>query len=682
MSDEQRRSDALRQRAEAILDKQGPEAQRVDFSVQELVHELLVYQVELEMQNEELRRAQEEIDRTKSRYVDLYDFAPVGYFTLDKDGIILETNLTGANLLGVDRGSSLGQPLSVFMSHASQRPFYAHLHAVERDCRKEACELTIEKRDSGSIEVRLESTPVAGEDGSISIRSAMIDITDSKRAEAQRVRLALAVDQAPDAVYMIDANGRIAYGNGAFCYSFGYGHGEAVGRNICSMGHEGNRSPHESLWSTIRDGGMWSGRLTEKRKDGASIETEASVAPVKDSSGGIVGYVGVCRDITERLQLEEQLRQSHKMEALGILAGGIAHDFNNILAAIIGFTELSIGHAADGSRDRQNLERVLRAGLRGRDLVKQMLAFGRTSTKKRQPMRLSDAIRETTGLLRASVPATIRIAVDIKTESGLVLADPVEMQQILMNLCVNATDAMKEQGGVLRIELSDISVLSDAGTLGLRQGPHIRLTVSDTGKGIGQDIMDRIFDPFFTTKGPGEGTGLGLSMVRSIVTGSEGAITVESKPSEGTTFRVYFPIVIEEQSDVVQAQAPTLTGHERILFVDDEELLVEMITDMLHSLGYQVTSTRNSSDAVDLFRKDPAQFDLVIADQTMPGLSGLELAEHLLSMGTDIPVILSTGFSRTVDAERATAAGIRAFIMKPFTQNELARTVRDVLDRE
>jgi PAS domain S-box-containing protein len=680
MSDKNDPSDALRKRAEEVLAGQGVAEAEADPRMQEIVHELLVHQTELEMQNEELRRAQEEIDRARNRYADLYDFAPLGYFIFDRAGLILEANLTGAALLGVDRASLARQPFSVFVERVSRKTFYAHLNAAQRYGRKGICELTIDRRDGTRIEVRLESAPVTDRDGTVSVRTAMSDITESKKAEGERARLAAAVEQAAEGIYILDPHGVIEYANDAFCAIFGYEREELKDKNIRAMQATTDRLNHESLWSTIRAGERWAGRLAETRKDGTVFHLEATVVPIKDSSGKIVTHVGVCRDITEHLRLEAQLRQSQKLEALGTLTGGIAHDFNNMLAAIIGFTELVVDHVNEGSHDRRHLDRVLQASLRGRELVRQLLAFTRKSEPQRKHVLLSSVIEETEALLRASIPATIEIRVDIKSESGPVLCDPVQIQQVLMNLCTNAADAMRERGGVLEIELSDFAVLTDPDILGLRRGSFMRLSVSDTGHGISPDIADRIFDPFLTTKEVGRGTGLGLSVVHGIVRGCDGAITVESPPGEGATFRVYLPQVREEHAEAIEAAKRVPGGRERILFIDDEEALIEMSEEILTDLGYNVTSRMSSREALALLKEDPNRFDLIITDQTMPGMTGIELARQILAIRADMPIIMCTGFSELVDADKAKAAGIRAFAMKPMTKREIAKTIRKVLD--
>jgi CheY-like chemotaxis protein len=369
------------------------------------------------------------------------------------------------------------------------------------------------------------------------------------------------------------------------------------------------------------------------------------------------------------------------MEALGTLSGGIAHDFNNILAAIIGFTELVHDVVPPGSRDAHHLQRVLEAGIRGRDLVRQMLTFSRKTEQEKKPLRLSSIVKETVKLIRATTPTTIGIRVNTRSESDLILADATQIQQVLMNLCTNAVHAMREKGGTLDIDLDGFNVPpSDGDPHGIKPGLYARLTVRDTGAGISAGIMDKIFDPFFTTKKLGEGSGLGLSVVHGIVTQHGGYITVESEQGSGSTFTVYFPKITEEPETDAVSDDELPTGSERILFVDDEEALVEMGEDILAELGYEVTSRMNGREALALFRLDPSRFDLVITDQTMPEMTGVELAEEVLAIRPDLPIIMCTGFSHLVDADTAMAVGIKAFAMKPLTKREIARTIRKVLE--
>jgi len=391
-------------------------------------------------------------------------------------------------------------------------------------------------------------------------------------------------------------------------------------------------------------------------------------------------YDRLKEETEERERVEAQLRQAQKMEALGTLSGGIAHDFNNILAAIIGFTELLADHVPKESREAHHLKRVMESSLRGRDLVRQMLAFSRKAEQEKKPLNLSSIVKETVNLIRATTPTTISIKVNTVSESYLILGDPTQIQQVLINLCTNAAYAMREKGGSLDIGLNDFSVSAlDGNPDGIRPGLYVKLTVRDTGTGMSPDIMDKIFDPFFTTKKVGEGTGLGLSVVHGIVKHSNGYITAESELGRGSTFTVYFPKITGELETDEVSDDELPTGSERILFIDDEEALVEMGEDILAELGYEVTSRMSSTEALALFRLDPSGFDLVITDQTMPELTGVELAKEILTLRPDMPIIMVTGFSYVVDADKARTAGIKAFAMKPLMKREIARTIRKAL---
>jgi CheY-like chemotaxis protein len=310
-----------------------------------------------------------------------------------------------------------------------------------------------------------------------------------------------------------------------------------------------------------------------------------------------------------------------------------------------------------------------------------MLTFSRKTEQEKKPLRLSDIVKETARLLRATTPTTISIRVNVKSVSGVILGDPVQIQQVLMNLCTNAAYAMREKGGNLDIQLADFAVSpSGANAAGMTPGLYMKVVVRDTGTGISPGIIDKIFDPFFTTKKLGEGTGLGLSVVHGIVRQSNGHITAESEPGLGSTFSVYFPKVTEVRTADAVGDDVLPRGDERILFIDDEEALVEMGEDILAELGYEVTSRTSSREALSLIKEDPRRFDLVITDQTMPDITGIELAREILALRADMPIIMCTGFSQLVDAPEAKAAGIKAFAMKPMTKREIARTIRQVID--
>jgi PAS domain S-box-containing protein len=383
----------------------------------------------------------------------------------------------------------------------------------------------------------------------------------------------------------------------------------------------------------------------------------------------------------ESLRIQAQLQQAQKMEAIGTLAGGIAHDFNNILSAVIGYTEIVQGDISEGSPQYQNLQEVLKAGNRARDLVNQILMFSRQTEKELKPVQINKIVSETLKLLRASLPTTIRIELNLRSNSA-VMADPTQIHQVMMNLCTNAAHAMRENGGLLKIELSDIhlngSFIDQHPSLSA--GTYIKLRVSDTGQGMEGKITGRIFDPFYTTKERGEGTGMGLAVVLGIVKSHGGTITVDSTMGEGSNFDVFLPVIEHEADAEVRPKVIMPTGTEHILFIDDEKSLVDLGFQILKRLGYAVTTRTSSVEALELFMAQPDKFDLIITDMTMPNMTGDELAARLMKIRADIPVILCTGYSERISKEKAHEIGIKEFVLKPIVMRDMALTVRKVLD--
>lgn len=385
-------------------------------------------------------------------------------------------------------------------------------------------------------------------------------------------------------------------------------------------------------------------------------------------------------DMTTVKQLEETLKQSHKMEAIGTLAGGIAHDFNNILGAIIGYTEISMLDIDESDSTYQNLQQSLKAATRARELIKQILTFSRRSEKQLSPTRITPILKEAVKFLRSSLPATIEIRQDIPEETDAVMADPTQIHQLIMNICTNSAHAMREHGGVLDIKLRE----APADALGAGAGPNdkpcLELAISDTGHGMSKETMARIFEPYFTTKAKSQGTGLGLAVVNGIVENHGGRIELQSEPGHGTAFKVFFPVVpYLEQSETETVTTPP-TGHETILLVDDEQSLLDICRNMLGRLGYKVDVFSDSREAIQTILSTSNKYDLVISDQTMPHTTGLELAQEVLSVKPDLPIILCTGYSESVSPDIAEEAGIKAFLAKPLAFHELAATVRTVLD--
>jgi signal transduction histidine kinase/ActR/RegA family two-component response regulator len=388
---------------------------------------------------------------------------------------------------------------------------------------------------------------------------------------------------------------------------------------------------------------------------------------------------------TQKLaKYERQLQQVLKIQAIGTLAGGIAHDFNNILFPIVGYTELTMDEVSEDSVAHKNLEEILKAAHRATELVKQILAFSRQSGQERKPVKVQYIIKEALNLLRASIPASIEIIHNIDDDCNPVMGDATQIHQVIMNLCTNAYQAMQDKGGKLEVILRevDIGYEETIEKIGMQPGKHLQLTVKDEGCGMDAAVLGRIFEPYYTTKEQGKGTGLGLSVIHGIIKNHRGDITVASSPRKGTTFQVNLPII--EDAEVVTEFEPSngaAKGNEHILLIDDEEQIISMEQKMLENLGYQVTARTDSIEALDEFAKQPQDFDLVITDMTMPHMSGDELAQKLLDIKPDIPVILCTGFNEDITEEKALSMGIQKFVMKPVIKNDLATSIRTVLDQ-
>jgi len=503
-----------------------------------------------------------------------------------------------------------------------------------------------------------------------------IDVTEPRRAEQERARLATVVEQAAEGIIIADRQGTIKYVNPAFERASGYSAEEAIGRtpDFLESG-EHDEALFRELWHTIERGGAWSGRIVSKRKDGTLYHVESTISPIRDAAGMTTGYVTLRRNVTREMELETQLRQAQKMEAIGTLAGGIAHDFNNILSPIVGYTEMALVDLPEDSRTASDLQEVLTASRRAADLVTQILTFSRQQEEERHPIRVCPIAKEALKLLRASLPSTIEMRPRIVAEPDVVLADPTQIHQVLMNLCTNAGHAMRETGGTLTVELTNLDATAEPPHEGLEPGHYLRLTVADTGHGMEPDVLARIFEPYFTTKETGEGTGLGLAVVHGIVESYGGAIAVESEIGRGTTFEILLPLAEREEADAA-ASGPAPRGRERVLLVDDEPTVVEMVQQMLERLGYEVVSHTSSTEALAAFERGPDQFDLVVTDMTMPHMTGTDLSKELMEIRPDVPIIMCTGFSELITEGKAEAMGIRALLMKPIVRRDLAEAIR------
>ncbi len=515
---------------------------------------------------------------------------------------------------------------------------------------------------------------------------------DRKRAEEKLNKLSVALEQSPVMVVVTDTAGKIEYVNPRFTLETGYTAEEVIGENpnILKSG-ETTSDEYQKMWQTITRGGEWRGEFHNKKKNGELYWESAAISPIKNPDGGTTHFLAVKENITdrktaeaERAKLEEQLRHSQKMETIGTLAGGIAHDFNNILQAIYGYVDMSLAALAPKSQVHSDLNEVLKATQRAKEMVQQILVFSRPDIQERRPARLHHIVNESISLLKGPIPSTIKIRHHISQACPPVLACPGQIHQVVMNLCTNAYQAMAKDGGTLTVTLKmhspDAKLLKTHG--GLAERKFAELRISDTGAGISRATQERIFEPFFTTKEVGEGTGLGLSVVHGIVTAHDGYVVVESEPDKGTTFRVFLPVVEQITQVAVEAGEVVLVGQERILYVDDEESVTKVIKRLLERNGYEVTTKTSSLAALDTFRANPSSFDLVITDQTMPDMTGTDLAKELTRTQPDLPIILISGFAADSTQQTSGRGGIREVVMKPVIANELCGTIRKVMDNQ
>lgn len=526
-----------------------------------------------------------------------------------------------------------------------------------------------------------------GEIAAISLKNSR-DLEERLRAEEALRRskrlLERTLNSLKDAVFVIDAQSvRILECNHAATAIFGYDRAEMIGKatRFLYVDEQSLKKFRKQLYPTVEQKGFLEIQgFVMQRKDGSRFPADIITSPLEDDAGSLIGWVSVIQDSSQRRQLEEQLRQSQKMEAMGTLAGGIAHDFNNLLFPIIGYAELLGEEFEEETPNHEFVSEILRATERARELVAQILTFGRRTPKSLKPLTLHSIVKEALKLLRASLPAFIEIRQEVR-ECGPVMADPTQIHQVMMNLCTNAYHAMRD-GGVLTVELGEVDLAAGDIALisGFPPGPYLRLSVADTGKGMDEAIVQRVFEPYFTTKKKGEGTGLGLAVVDGIVKEHHGFIRVESQPGKGSRFTVFFPRIAEEASESPSAESDAVPqGQGHLLLVDDEAPNTRMLAMLLKRLGYAVTPETDSIEALKRFQANPGDFDLMITDMTMPRMTGADLAQKVLALRPDLPIILITGFSELIDAEEAARIGIRKYLSKPLSISTLARAIERLL---
>ena len=615
-------------------------------------------------------------------YRRLFEAAQDGILILDvATGRITDVNPFLIKLLGYSHNEMVGQTvgeMSPFKDIVSNQAMFERLqqHGYVR-----YEDLPLETKDGRKIAVEFVSNVYLAGDKRVS-QCNIRDITKRKQAEIGSNLLAAIVASSDDAIIGTDLNGIITSWNKGAEKIYGYTDGEMVGTSMLRLlpadrQEEGN----EILGKISRGESVKHFETLRQTKGGKLIDVSITASPIKDANGRSIGVSKVARDISERRTMEQKFRQAQKMESIGQLAGGIAHDFNNILAAIVGNLYLAKMDAAEYPGIMGFLENISEATGRATDLVSQILTFSRQGKQKREVVKLNHVVLEALKLLRASVPVTIRIKTEL-IETPTVLANASAIHQVIMNLGTNAWHAMRDQTGVLKVEMNvleaDVDFIKTHPDLHV--GRYVQLSVSDTGCGMDRATQEHIFEPFFTTKGVGEGTGLGLAVVHGIMKSHDGGIYVYSQPGEGTAFHLYFPVFEAESVAQEIAAAPVPRGQgEHILFVDDEAALANVGKKMLERLGYAVTVKTSPLEAIAAVRDQPDEFALVITDLTMPGMDGAKLGRQLLQIQPRLPIIITTGYSGVMTAEKVRLLGFKELLSKPSTARTLGETVHRVL---
>lgn len=650
--------------------------------------------VHLKREIDERKKADETLKESEKKYRSLFEQSNDAIIIHDLNGDIIDFNQRALDLLGYDHEQLLNMTI-------------AELHPEEElASSKKAFQETSEKGDmrfetrfrrpEGTVvDVEISSRIIDSVQKGI-VQGIIRDITERKNAEKALLKseeqFRTIFEQSPYGIALIGSlTGRIYEVNPKFA--------EIAGRTLEEMTTiDWMRITHpddvqEDLDNLVLlNAGEISGFNMKKRyirPDGSHVWINMTIAPVKVEDKTHPRHLCMIEDITanrktveEKERLEAQLQQAQKMEAIGTLAGGIAHDFNNILFPLMGYSEMLREDLPTDSSLQGHVDEILRAALRARDLVKQILEFSRQGDQNIKPIKLQPIVKEVLKLLRSSIPTTIDIQQDIDPDCGVVVADPTQIHQIVMNLATNAYHAMEETGGILKVSLKQERLKSEQALIPeLLPGEYALLTVADTGTGIEKDVMDKIYDPYFTTKETGKGTGLGLSVVQGIIKSCNGDIRIYSEPGKGTEIKVYLPTMDRKIGDIrTDRSEPILGGTEKILLVDDEEAIVRMEQQVLERLGYRVTTRTGSVEALETFKANPDSFDLVVTDMTMPNMTGVQLAGKIKKIRSDILVILCTGFSYQINDEKSKALGIQGFVMKPVVIKEIAKTIRKVLD--
>jgi len=675
----------------------------------------------------EQNQARKGLQVSETRYRRLFEAAQDGILILDADtGQILDVNPFLIKMLGFSHEDFLGRKLWEIGAFKDIEASQAAFSALQTRGYVRYEDLPLQTREGRFIAVEFVSNSYLVDHQKV-IQCNIRDITERKKADeklrGREEHYRSYIELTGQLAWTTNAGGQIVEDIPLWRKFTGQSEEETKGAGWAKALHPDDVQHTLDVWNNaVTAKSAYEVEYRIRRYDGIYRHFLARGVPFFQDDGNMQGWVGTCIDITERKQAEEVLRMAHealesrvqertsklaqankelreeiarrekveeqllqtqKLESVGTLTGGIAHDFNNMLGAIVINSEMALLGLPVGSGIHNNLDLILKSAIRGRDLVRQMLLFSRKSEKKQEVISLIPLIKETFKLLRSSLPATIQMKLLQETEFDTVYGDPSQIQQVVMNLCTNAAHAMRGKTGVIDISLQATTLgLMDLPEADMEPGEYVILSVKDTGSGMDAEVKKRIFEPFFTTKSVGEGTGLGLSVVYGIVKGHRGNITVYSEPGKGSIFRVYLPKVDTASVEEAEVLKPLPRGKERILFVDDEEIIVNSVRNMLEHLGYKVTTLMDSEEALKLFSANPWQFDLVMSDQTMPFMTGEDLGREMMRIRPDIPIVLCTGYSDIISSEKAKAFGFRGYIMKPFSVREGAELMRQVLDQK
>jgi PAS domain S-box-containing protein len=652
------------------------------------------------------KTAEESFLESQQRLSDIIDFLPDATFVIDRAGKIIAWNRAMEEMTGLSAEAMLGKGGHEYALpfHGERRPMLIDL-VLDHDEEVEAKYVTLHRK-GGLLAAQTFSPSLRGHaaylfgtasalyDSRGNIVGAIESIRDVTGHKIMEEAVARAEEKYRDifensitGIYQVTPEGRFMSLNMSIANLLGYRSPEELINEVSTAWdlyvHPERRSELHRRLEEHRSVHDFEAELF--RKDRSVVWVALNVSAVRNSAGQIVHIEGTASDITDKKLLRAQLDQAQKMEAIGTLAGGIAHDFNNILTPIIGYTELSLNMVSEDGRLSHNMRQVLLSANRAKDLVRQILTFSRKTDQERKPVRVGLIIKEALKLLRSSLPSTIDIRQSLHADAveSTAMADPTQIHQVLMNLCTNAAYAMRAKGGTLTVILENVEAGPRAGKGGpdIEPGPYLRLSVADTGHGMDDEVKQRIFDPYFTTKGPNEGTGLGLAVVYGIVKNLYGAIAVSSAPREGAVFDVYLPRTRTIPAREASPSVPLPTGQGTILVVDDEKFIVDMVKEMLETLGYVTVPRYSSSDALETFETRPESFDLVITDMTMPHMTGIDLAKKIFAIRPHTPLILCTGFSETMDENRMKPLGIKKLLMKPVSMRDLADAVSNILVR-